>query len=46
MGRRDGGGEDGRGVLIFWDGAERVRLRGGRRGLEGMALNGGRPGLE
>ena len=59
MGRRDGGGsrEDGRGVLIFWDGAERMRiysgrrgsegmaLRGGRRGLEGMALRGGRPGL-
>ena len=56
---RDGGGsrEDGRGVLIFWDGAERMRiysgrrgsegmaLRGGRRGLEGMALRGGRPGL-
>ena len=45
VGMRDGGGEDGRGVLIFWDGAERVRLRGGRRGSEGMALRGGRPGL-
>ena len=46
VGMRDRG-EDGRGVLIFWDGAEmRVRLRGGRRGLEGMALIGGRRGLE